>query len=158
MLTTLHPPGYAVGELESNVTFDHLYMPYPEEVRAFGSAWCGPDRYTHATDALVARYVAPEESDGQTVEVYGCALPARFYRLRVLPKIGYGDRPMPGYALGTGGSKAEWAAETAALIADGMVGLHEDDTTPEDVERRERAELARLLAKYPDVVGGKEKS
>jgi hypothetical protein len=103
--------------------FESLYIPYAHEIDAFGSAWCGPETYPQREDVLVARYDAPEGGDGQTVEVFGHAAPARFYKIRVLVGANSCGDPLPAYELCTGSSMAKLAADIGQAIADGMLAL-----------------------------------
>ena len=101
--------------------FDGIYEPYPSERAAFGDAWCGPEHYEHCKDYLVARYETAEDSDGLTCEVYCCAMRARFYTLKALAGANSVGDQKPGFVLSTGSGMAEWAAQTAKHIAEGMV-------------------------------------
>lgn len=85
--------------------FSFLNAPYADEIAAFGPHWCGPKEYEHGEDALVALYTSSDDSDGQSVEVYCCAMPARFYTLKVLAgKTALAIR----YLLGSSGPAPAW--------------------------------------------------
>lgn len=109
----------------STVLFDGLYAPYDHERRAFGTAWCGPEKYSHGEEALCARYEASFDSDGQTVEVHCEAWPARFYRLRALAGNDSVGEPLPSFTLCTGSGMAALAAEIAKAISTGMLSFGE---------------------------------
>ncbi len=99
--------------------FTDLYQARNPEIAAFGAAWCGPSRYEHGEDVLIARYSG--DGDGQPVEVYVCAMPARFYRIRVLAAVDYQGRAKAPWELATGSGMAVLAGEMAAAIAGGML-------------------------------------
>ena len=82
---------------------------------AFGTHWCGPARLDHAQPTLVARYPATC-ADGTSVEVFCTAMPALFFLLQVPATEHH-----PAFHLCTGSGLAGWAADTATLIAAGMV-------------------------------------
>lgn len=111
--------------------FDFLYDSREDAKTAFGVHWCGPSKFEHGEDALVAKYDKhPPDGDGQSVEVYCCALPARFYRLRVLAGPNSIGEVRPGFSVGTGSSQEELAASIAKAIADGMLGFHPEEVKP----------------------------
>jgi hypothetical protein len=105
-----------------------MYEARIEERHAFGSNWCGPDIFPHATDVVVARYEKTCD-DGFVVEITCYALPARCYRVVALPGENSCNEPRPGFTLSTGsGNEARnWCIMTARLIADGMISSR--DTT-----------------------------
>ena len=90
----------------------------------WGDKWCGPAVLPHAAEVLIARFPKdPDDGDGQEVEVYCSAYPARFYRLNVLPgPNSIGERHI-GYGLSTGSSEHELAHRMAVAISQGMLGL-----------------------------------
>jgi len=108
---------------------DFLYEVRERDSQAFGNAWCGPKCFDHYKEALVARY--PGEGDGQTVEVYCRALPARFYTLKVLAGQNSVGDPKAAYQLCTGSDMGEFSAELAKHISQGMIGLKSREPTAE---------------------------
>jgi hypothetical protein len=102
---------------------DTFYTPCVSEVTAFGENWCGPDQYEPWKDVLVARYESSYESDGQPVEVWGCAAPARFYRIKALQGRNSVGALLGPWELGTGSGMAEQAAMIAKAISEGMLVL-----------------------------------
>ena len=80
-----------------NALFGTLDRPYEDELRAFGSNWCGPESYEIHKETLVARYESDICSDGQTVEVYCVAMPARFYIIRALAGANSVGDPLGGH-------------------------------------------------------------
>ena len=104
--------------------FDTLYVPYRDEVRAFGSNWCGPEKYEGCTRTLIARYVSEYGSDGQTAEVFCYAVPARFYQIHVLAGENSVGEPTAAYEVRFGSSKSELVAEIAQAIAEEMIGFY----------------------------------
>lgn len=105
--------------------FSSLYNVRHEDRAAFGAAWCGPVDVLPHGETLCAVYVAPPGTDGQTAEVYVGAHPSRSYRIRVLAGANSCNEPQAGYTLstGSGSEMREWAAMTARLIRDGMIGV-----------------------------------
>lgn len=107
-----------------NSFFGSLYTPYQHEREAFGDNWCGPNSYQHMQDVLCASYKAEDGGDGQDVDVYCCAMPARFYTIVGKPgKNSCGD-PAPGWEFGTGSSGSRLAADIAKAASEGMLGFH----------------------------------
>lgn len=105
--------------------FGKLYETRPGERSTFGAHWCGPDTLTREW-TVCARYPkSPADGDGQDVEIDCCALPTRFYRLRAAPSPNSVGAAKMGFALTTGSGMDRWAATTAELIAEGMVGMSE---------------------------------
>ena len=104
--------------------FDGLYTPYQHELEAFGDNWCGPDVYPHMQDVLCASYKAAEGGDGQSVDVYCCAMPARFYKIVARPGVNSVGDPIPAWEFGTGSSASKLAAEMAHAASKGMLGFN----------------------------------
>jgi len=77
------------------------------------------DRLQHGVPTIAASYTA-QNSDGQDVEVFVAAMPARFYRIKVAPRD---DKP--GYTITTGSGCADLVSQMAEAIADGMLGLEQ---------------------------------
>ena len=111
--------------------FESMYEPYPTELEAFGDHWCGPDKYPHWGDTLVATYEGT--GDGQTVEVYCTAGPARFYTLRIRAGKDSVGAPQKPWQLGTGSGEEKLAADIAKAISEGGLGL--DQTLTESKEK-----------------------
>lgn len=105
---------------------EFLYEATHQDRAEFLGNWCGPDTFEHSKKMLVARYQGT--GDGQSVEVYCTAMPARFYALKVLPGKNSVGEDRQGYEITTGSDCQEWAAETAAMIAEGMLGFHKECT------------------------------
>lgn len=104
--------------------FDTLLTPYDSELLAFGSNWRGPRQYELHREALVAVYRSADDDDGQTVEVYCTAMPARFYTIRALAGLNsVGDAKEP-WEFRTGSSQAQLAADIAKAASEGMLGFH----------------------------------
>lgn len=101
----------------------------------FGDHFCGSERLEHATETLIAQYPKdPPDGDGQSVEVWCEACPARFYRLVVAAEPNSLGKPQKAFSLQTGsGDKcAKLAAAMAEAISIGMLGLSEGGTSNED--------------------------
>lgn len=94
------------------------------ESRIFGDAFCGPERLEAWEWTLVAKYPKdPEDGDGQDVEVYVSAGPARFFKIVALEGLNSIGGNLQGFSLATGSGCGEWAANTAKMISEGMLGL-----------------------------------
>ncbi len=107
--------------------FDELYYPSNDEKTTFGNKWCGPEKYPHGQEMLIAEY--PKTSnDGQTVSIYCNAMPARFYILKV--KSGFNSIAIPQkpFEVSTGSGREKLADSIAKAIAEGMLGF--EPTSP----------------------------
>jgi hypothetical protein len=104
---------------------DFMYDPYPEERAVFGTHWCHVGNYNHAEEELIAFYPKEIGGDGQDVEVYCSAWPARFYVVKALEGVNSVGKLMPAWTLGTGSSMADTAALLAEKISEGMLALKE---------------------------------
>ena len=104
--------------------FDFLNKPYDNELNAFAEHWCGPRLYETHKETLVAKYLSDNDDDGQTVEVYCTAAPARFYKIKVLEGKDSIGRALPARELITGSGEAQLAADIALAISIGMLGIH----------------------------------
>lgn len=101
-----------------------MYRVRSDDREPFGNNWCGPKEYKHFKKHLVATYSPDENSDGQPVDVYAVAAPARFWIIKALPDTDSMGEPREPYELSTGsGGKemAEWVVQTAQLISEGML-------------------------------------
>jgi hypothetical protein len=110
-----------------NDIFEELYRPCESERKAFAGACCSfPETYPfYGEETLIAEYQKHDGSDGQSVRVFCCALPARFYTLEVLAgqdSIGTEQKP---YVVRTGSGAAALAAALASAIASGMISFNE---------------------------------
>jgi hypothetical protein len=95
-----------------------------QEREAFGEHFCGPERLPHGEEVLVAKYPkTPPDGDGQSVEVYCLAMPARFYVLRVAPEPNGFGKAQQGCTVSTGSSMRELAHLMAAAFSTGMLGV-----------------------------------
>ncbi len=101
--------------------FENMYTPYAHERHAFGENWTGPPTYRYGEDDGCALYTKRSGSAGQSVEVYCCAMPARFYTMKVLPGENSVGQPQAGYTIKTGSGQAELVAKLAEAIRDGMI-------------------------------------
>ena len=99
---------------------DSLYETREEDRIAFGENFTGVKKLEHAKDILVAKFEG--DGDGFDVEVYCCAMPARFYSIKALPTKNSVGELQDGFELTTGSGMLEWTAETAKQISGGMVG------------------------------------
>ena len=85
-----------------DLLFPEMYIVRPNERAHFADHWCGPDVLPYGEDVLIAQYVSPEDSDGQSCDVYCCAMPARFYTLKALSGKNSIGEPKKAFTLGTG--------------------------------------------------------
>lgn len=102
-------------------------IPHSEEVEAFGEHWCGPKKYIPWEDVLVARFEKDKGGDGRSVDVFGCATPARFYTLKVKSGTNIVGDPQHAFEVSTGSGAWKMAAEIASAIADGMLDFKPSD-------------------------------
>ncbi len=102
-----------------------MYQTRADERAAFGLHWCGPTRFTrHGPLVVVALYAG--HGDGQPVEVWCGAVPARFYEIRARP--GANDtRALPAWTLSTGTMDAALAHQIALAISEGVLTLRPID-------------------------------
>jgi len=114
--------------------FDSLYVPYESERATFGVRWCGPEKYKSWKETRIARFCKNPGSDGQTVDVYCTAAPARFYTLKVRKGRNSVGEKLLAWEFGTGSSMAELAAKMAEAIAGGMLSLHNIRHEPRPTE------------------------
>jgi hypothetical protein len=109
---------------------DFLYQADEAQRAPFGKHWCGPKVFEHGKEALIATYQKAEGGDGQSVDVYCCALPAMFYELKVKSEPNSIGKEQPAFSVSAGSGRVEmakFAAHLAELIADGMINFQADD-------------------------------
>jgi hypothetical protein len=107
--------------MKHNNIFDILYA-NEHPIESLGKAYKHPrGGFEHGKDFLVA--TLPGEGDGQSVEVYECRLPARFFTLKVLAGPNSVGEPQIGYEVGTGSGDGELAGHIAMAIANGMLAF-----------------------------------
>lgn len=95
----------------------------------FGDHWCGPAVLTREW-VEIARYAKdPEDGDGRDVTVFCSALPARFYRIEAHQTPDSCGTPRPGFVITTGSDMSQWVAQTAELIASGMISAYSGEYT-----------------------------
>lgn len=104
---------------------DFLYLPDDRDRELFGDAYSPPERFEHGNHYPVATYRKEEGGDGQDAVICECRLPARFFRLEVLPDKDSLGNDRPGFALSTGsGDEAgRLMVAIAKAAAEGMVGM-----------------------------------
>lgn len=98
-----------------------MYIPHEDEKKVFGRHWCGPEEYLPWEKVLVARYPKLEGGDGQDVEIYCVAVPARFYSIRVLAGENSVKTYLPAYKIETGSGASTVAALLGKEISRGML-------------------------------------
>lgn len=101
-----------------------LYRVKPEEMAVFGDNWCSTvSAFEHGKKHRVAFYQRGL-SDGQDVNVYVDASPARFYAIEAVAMDN-----KPSWTLATGSDMAKLVHQIAIAIAGGMLAL--DDVAGE---------------------------
>ena len=103
--------------------FPSMYDARDYEIAAFGERWIGPKRFKPWEETHVATFEKHEGGDGQTVNVYCSAAPARFYKLHVLAGANSCNEPQAAYKVCTGSGAHQLAADLAKAIAEGMIGF-----------------------------------
>jgi len=101
-----------------------LYRVTHDERQLWGDKWTGVEKFRHAEETLIA--VFPKtHPNGQDVEVYCSALPARFYKLKALHGTDSLGSPKAGFVLATGSGTgmAELTKLMAEAISRNMLGL-----------------------------------
>lgn len=87
----------------------------------WGDAWCGPAVLPHWQETLIAKFTGT--GDGQDVEVYCTAAPARFYRINIIPGSNSIGEPMEGHVLTTGTGQEDLVKAIAIAYSEGMLGI-----------------------------------
>jgi hypothetical protein len=107
---------------------DCLYLSTDDRnpLKGLGEYHKPPARFEHGRDALVAKVPKVNGGDGQPVEVYECRMPARFYKIKVLPSKNSVGEKKEGYEIttGSGDQMGELTASLAISITEGMIGFH----------------------------------
>ena len=90
--------------------------------------------HKHGVWELLKHVPKEEGGDGQDVNVYVCAMPARFYKVEALPGSNSVGGPVQGFVLSTGsGSEMErLALEIAEAAAGGMIAMDPPVMRPVD--------------------------
>lgn len=101
---------------------NELYRVNELERMPFGDRWNGPAVFTPWEETLIAFYGHPNP-DGQSVEVYCTAAPARFYTLKVLAGVNSVGNPLVAYIVTTGSGQADLAAQIAQAVHYGLLGF-----------------------------------
>ena len=100
-----------------------MYEARDYEIAAFGQRWVGPKSFKPWVETHVATYEKHSGGDGQTVNVYCSAAPARFYKLSVLAGANSVGEPQAAYEVNTGSGQHQLTADLAKAIAEGMIGF-----------------------------------
>lgn len=104
--------------------FDDLHNVREEEHSAFGKNWIGPNQINRSW-TKVAHFPKEEGGDGQPVDIYLSALPARFTKLHALKSTNSIGEPYNEYFIttGSGSEVRDLIIELAKQIAEGMIGV-----------------------------------
>jgi hypothetical protein len=93
-----------------------------EMKKALGDSFCGPNILPHGQEVRIAIFAEDSENDGNGVELYCCAMPAKFYTVKALDGKNSLGKDIKGFSLNTGSSELDWAVTTAKMINEGMLG------------------------------------
>jgi hypothetical protein len=104
---------------------DEMYLVRAEERQLFNPNWCGGDRFENRTPMLIAKFNKGHNSDGQNVEVYCTARPARSFTIKALDSI---NGIKKGFSLSTGSEMGELAKQMAIAISSGMLVVSTEKT------------------------------
>lgn len=89
---------------------------------AFGANLCADGPLRYGVETLVAQY-PKNNPDGQDVDIYCTAMPARFYKIVAYDSFNSIGGAIHGFTLGTGSSQERLAAEIAEAITNGMLSI-----------------------------------
>ncbi len=103
-------------DMLAHLGMEQLLKVTEDERSYFGPAWCGPDEFKIHVPVIVAEYAAT--AGGQRAQVICTATVARFYTVK-----GDGNEELgePGFALSTGSSETESAADIAQMMSQGLL-------------------------------------
>ena len=90
-----------------------------------GLEYCGPETFSQGSWHNVA-IVKCTNGGGHDVVIQECRLPARFWRLHVLPSKTYDGKPLAGWAMstGSGDDMGRLIVQMALAIAGGMLSMN----------------------------------
>jgi len=107
--------------------FPEMYLPDARDRAIFGGVYAPPPRFVHGEWHQVALLKKdPIDGDGYDVAIDECRMPARFFRLRVLPsENSRGDLRTPRVSISTGSGDGvgRLILEIARALTEGMVGF-----------------------------------
>ena len=116
------------GDVMSDKLFGKLYDLSIDEVAPFGFNYIPSNkRYVYGEWRLIAQYPSLPESDGQSVDVYCCAMPARFYRLIVKKEPNSTGDIKEAYRVKTGSGAHKLTAKLAKAISWGMLSFEKEE-------------------------------
>ncbi len=102
--------------------FEELYKLKAATLKSvFKEKYIGPNTLPSMEDVLIARFEKIPQSDGFPVEVYVCAAPALFYKIKALKSENSINEPIEGFVLSTGTISDDMAYSLADLINQGMI-------------------------------------
>lgn len=105
-------------------TFDSLFKPLPAMQEIFGKAYNPPDHFEQGVWYPVVERMPADLSDGNECTIEEMALPARFFRLRVLDIDGATTKLA--LSTGSGDEMARLVKRLAEAFCDGMIGIDEN--------------------------------
>lgn len=111
--------------------------------QVFGDKFCGPKRFEHGEETLVAKFENDPESDGYEVEVYCCSMPADFFKIVAKPSVNSIGKLGPGFEVTFGSGCCQEAHMIAGLINDGMLGVKEYNAPQNKKEAEEQQATAK---------------
>jgi hypothetical protein len=106
---------------------DFLYEPTAKRgILNLGREYRPPEKFRHGEWELVADMKkAPEDGDGQSVKVFECRMPARFFKLEAMAdanSMGEAQAPFV-VTTGSGDEMAHLIGELAKAVTQGMIGF-----------------------------------
>lgn len=118
----------------TTTSFDNLLAPaylVRNEKAVFGDRWVFEGAaFEHGKETLIAQYPKPEPGDGQPVDVYCTAMPARFYRIAALASEDSVGEPKPAFSMSTGSGMEELSHAIAEAIESGMLSMNRAGEVP----------------------------
>jgi hypothetical protein len=105
--------------------FHSLYDLSERDIEIFGDHLVDKHIHLeHAKETLIAKYPKqPSDGDGQDVEVYSVAFPAKLYIIKALKGVTSVNRNKRGFSLETSFGESKLSSKIAEAISTGMLGL-----------------------------------
>lgn len=104
-----------------------MYQLAPVDIKDYGSTYVGPSagqQFEHGTWTLCGRIEAKQD-EGQTVEIFECRWPARFFMIRAAASVS--GKPAFSMSTGSGDQKLlKLVIDMSREIAAAHLGMRED--------------------------------
>jgi hypothetical protein len=108
--------------------FGFLYQDDGRGISNIGNNYKPPKTFRHGEWELVADMKKdPENGDGQSVKIFECRMPARFYKIEAGSDVNSVGKKNTPFALSTGSGMEILAGEIAKAITQGMLGIHTEE-------------------------------